>query len=43
MEEALMVPTLSDPSFIAVDNSVKGFKLGAEGTFFFLHDVTIEE
>jgi len=43
MTEALMVPTLSDPSFIVVDNRVKNFKLGAEGTFFFLHDVTIEE
>ena len=41
MENALMFPTLSQPSYFAVSNAVTGFKLGAEGTHFFLHDVAM--
>ena len=41
MEEALLIPTLSQPSFIVVDNSVEGFQMGAEGSFFYLQDVTL--
>jgi peptide/nickel transport system substrate-binding protein len=43
MEEALMIPTLSQPSYFAVSNKVEGFKLGAQGTHFFLHDVRFVE
>lgn len=43
MEEALMVPTLSDPSFIVVSNTVSGFEPGAEGTYFFLHNTDKSE
>ena len=41
MENALNFPTLSQPSYFAVSNNVSGFKLGAEGTHFFLHDVAM--
>lgn len=40
MENAVVFPTLSEPVFVAVSKSVKGFKMGAEGTFFFLNDVS---
>jgi peptide/nickel transport system substrate-binding protein len=43
MENALMLPTLSDPVFVAVSGKVKGFKMGAEGNWFFLHDVSVEK
>jgi peptide/nickel transport system substrate-binding protein len=43
MTEALMVPTLSDPSFVVASSDVQGFELGAEGTFFYLHNVTLAE
>ena len=43
MNEALMVPTLSEPVFIAMDSAVKDFEIGAEGNWFFLHDTYIEE
>lgn len=43
MDEALMFPTLSDPSFVVMSKDVKGFKMGAEGTRFFLHDVSLED
>lgn len=42
MENALMFPTLTQPSFFAISNTVKGFKLGSEGTRFFIHDVSID-
>jgi peptide/nickel transport system substrate-binding protein len=40
MENAVVFPTLNEPVFVAVSKSVKGFKMGAEGTFFFLNDVS---
>ncbi len=43
MENALMLPTLSDPVFVAVAGKVKGFKMGSEGNWFFLNDVSIEK
>lgn len=42
MEQALMLPTLSDPVFTAMQPKVKGFKPGAEGNWFFLHDTYLE-
>ena len=41
LENALSFPTLSQPSYFAMSNAVSGFKLGAEGTHFFLHDVSM--
>ncbi|MCU0906145.1 MAG: ABC transporter substrate-binding protein [Rhodobacteraceae bacterium] len=41
MEEALLIPTLSQPSFIVIDKDVEGFRMGAEGSFFFLQDVVL--
>ena len=43
MENALMVPTLSQPVVIGLDKSVIGFQGGAEGNWFFLHNVSIEQ
>lgn len=42
MENALMLPTLSDPVFLAMSDKVKGFKMGKEGNWFFLGDTYIE-
>ena len=42
MENVLMLPTLSQPSFVAVSNRVKGFKMGAEGNWFFVHSAWID-
>lgn len=42
MENALMLPTLSQPIVIGLDQSVKGFEIGAEGNWFFLHNASIE-
>jgi peptide/nickel transport system substrate-binding protein len=42
MDNALTLPTLSQPSFVAVSNKVKGFKMGAEGNWFFLHSAWID-
>lgn len=41
MENAGMLPTLSQPVYYAVDNSVKDFLLGAEGNWFFLNNAYI--
>lgn len=41
MEEALLIPTLSQPSFIVIDNAVENFRMGAEGSFFFLQDIVL--
>ena len=38
-----MLPTLSDPVFVAIAGKVKGFKMGSEGNWFFLNDVSIEK
>lgn len=43
MDNALMVPTLSQPIIIGLDKSVKGFQIGAEGNWFFLQNVSIEK
>jgi len=43
MENALMMPTLSQPIIIGLDAAVKGFEIGAEGNWFFLHNTSIEE
>lgn len=41
MSEALNFPTLAQPSYTAISDNVSGFKLGATGTHFFLHDVSL--
>jgi peptide/nickel transport system substrate-binding protein len=41
MENALMLPTLSEPIFYAVSSDVQGFQLASEGQFFFLHNTYI--
>ena len=41
MEQALFLPTLSEPIFYAVSNKVKGFQLSSEGQFFFLHNTSL--
>ena len=43
MDQALIFPTLSDPSYVALAKGVEGFKMGAEGTNFFIHDVSIKK
>ncbi len=40
-EQALALPTLDDPQFYAMPKSVKGFKLGAVGGWFFVNDIRI--
>lgn len=42
MENALMLPTLSEPSFVALSPKVKDFQMGAEGNWFFLHATSLE-
>lgn len=41
MENALILPTLSQPVFYALSKDVKDFKLGAEGNWFFLNNTYI--
>lgn len=41
MDNALMLPTLSEPIFYAVSDRVQGFQLMSEGQFFFLHNTSI--
>lgn len=43
MENALMLPTLSQPVFYAVSRTVQDFRLGAEGNWFFVNDTYIEQ
>ncbi len=43
MENALMLPTLSQPIFVAMRPEVKGFLPGAEGNWFFLQNTTVED
>jgi peptide/nickel transport system substrate-binding protein len=43
MENALMLPTLSQPIIVGLDASVEGFTMGAEGNWFFLHNTSISE
>jgi peptide/nickel transport system substrate-binding protein len=42
MDNALMVPTLSDPVFFAMTPKVKNFQIGAEGNWFYLNNTTLE-
>jgi hypothetical protein len=39
---ALALPTLDNPIYYAMNRSVKGFKLGAFGAWFFVKDIYIE-
>jgi peptide/nickel transport system substrate-binding protein len=42
MENALMLPTLSDPVFVAYRaDKVKDFQLGSEGNWFFVNNTTV--
>lgn len=41
MENALLLPTLSQPVFLAFSPRVRDFKMGAEGNWFFLHSTWI--
>ncbi len=43
LENAVMLPTLSQPVFYALNESVKDFELASEGNYFFLHNTYIEE
>lgn len=43
MDQALMLPTLSEPIFVAMANNVEGFQIGAEGNWFFLQNISISE
>ncbi len=43
MDQALMLPTLSQPIFVAMAKNVDGFQIGAEGNWFFLQNVSISE
>jgi peptide/nickel transport system substrate-binding protein len=42
MQNALMLPTLSDPVFFAMTNKVKNFQIGGEGNWFFLNNTVLE-
>jgi peptide/nickel transport system substrate-binding protein len=42
MENAVMLPTLSQPVFIALLPRVQDFKMGAEGNWFFLHSTWLQ-
>ena len=41
MDNALLLPTLSEPIFYAVSNKVTDFQLMSEGQFFFLHNTQL--
>ena len=43
MDQALMLPTLSQPVFVAMTNKVDGFQIGAEGNWFYLQNVSLAE
>jgi peptide/nickel transport system substrate-binding protein len=42
MRNALMLPTLSQPVFLALQPRVQNFKMGAEGNWFFLHSTWMQ-
>jgi peptide/nickel transport system substrate-binding protein len=42
MKNAAMLPTLSEPVFIAMSPNVQNFRMGSEGNWFFLHDTWIK-
>ncbi len=41
MDNALMLPTLSEPIFYAVSDAVQDFQLMSEGQFYFLHNTSL--
>jgi len=41
MENALMLPTLSEPIFYAVSDEVRDFELMSEGQFYFVHNARL--
>ena len=43
LENAVMLPTLSQPVFYALNANVKEFQLASEGNYFFIHNTYIEE
>ena len=43
MDNALMLPTLSEPVFYAVSDKVVDFQLMSEGNYFFLHNTYLRE
>jgi peptide/nickel transport system substrate-binding protein len=43
LEDAVMLPTLSQPVFYALSDKVKDFELASEGNYFFVHNTYIEE
>lgn len=43
MENALMLPTLSQPIFYALNDHVKGFTLSSEGNWYYLNDAYIAQ
>lgn len=43
MDNALTLPTLSEPIFYAVSDRVVDFELSSEGQFFFLHNTRLED
>ena len=43
MDNALMIPTLSEPVFYAVSDEVVGFQLMSEGNYHFLHNTYIRD
>lgn len=43
LENAVMLPTLSQPVFYALNGGVKDFELASEGNYFYLHNTYIEE
>lgn len=42
MEYAPMIPTLTQPVYYALDNNVEGFLMGAEGNWFYPHNIYIK-
>jgi peptide/nickel transport system substrate-binding protein len=42
MENALMLPTLTEPVFIALSPKVRDFQMGAEGNWFYLHSTALD-
>jgi peptide/nickel transport system substrate-binding protein len=42
MRNAVMMPTLSEPVFIAMSPRVQNFQMGSEGNWFFLHSTWIQ-
>ena len=42
-EQALYLPTLDDPQYYAMTKKVRGFRLGATGSWYFLNDRSVEQ